>query len=101
VALVAMIYYNRGVEALKYRDLEQAIRLNRLALALDRDNVSAQGNLLSAINKQALQLVEQKDFAAAIALVEHGLKIDPSHSPLRQNLAFIKRSQKHAARQAE
>ena len=56
VALVAMVYYNRGVEALKGRRFEEAIRLNRLALVLDADNETAVGNLLAATNKQALEL---------------------------------------------
>lgn len=101
VALVAMIYYNRGVEALRHHHLEEAIRLNRLALALDPENPHAQGNLLSAINKLALERAAQRDFTAAITLVEHGLSIDPSHSPLRQNREFIERSQKRGTNQAK
>ncbi len=100
VALVAMIYYNRGVEALRRNQLEEAIRLNRLALALDAENTAAQGNMLSAINKLALELTAQKHFAAAIALVEHGLSIDPGHSPLRQNREFIEHSRQRAASHA-
>jgi hypothetical protein len=91
VALVAMIYYNRGVDALRHNDFEEAIRLNRLALSLDSENSEARGNLLSAINKRALELTSEGRFAAAMELVEHGLSIEPSHSPLRQNRAFIER----------
>jgi tetratricopeptide (TPR) repeat protein len=98
VALVAMIYYNRGVEALRHNQLEEAIRLNRLALSLDPENTQAKGNLLSAINKRALNLAAQKRFKAAIELVEHGLSIDPSHSPLRQNREFIEHAQQHTAK---
>jgi tetratricopeptide (TPR) repeat protein len=92
VALVAMIYYNRGVEALKRMDFEQAIGLNRLALTLDPHNSSARGNLLGAINKQALHLTERRQFAAALSLVDEGLEIDPDHEPLRQNRSYIKRA---------
>jgi hypothetical protein len=56
VALVAMIYYNRGVEALARRGYTQAISLNRRAISLDPHNTQARDNLLSAINKQALSL---------------------------------------------
>jgi tetratricopeptide (TPR) repeat protein len=89
VALVAMIYYNRGVEALKRRDFEQAILLNRLALTLDSHNSSARGNLLAAINKQALKLSIRRQFAAALTLIDEGLGIDPDHEPLRQNRGYI------------
>jgi hypothetical protein len=89
VALVAMIYYNRGVEALKNKDYEQAILLNRLALTLDAQNASARGNLLAAINKQALKLTARRHFAAALSLVDEGLAIDPAHAPLKQNRGYI------------
>ena len=91
VALVAMVYYNRGVEALKGRDFEQAILLNQLALTLDSQNSSARGNLLAAINKQALKLTARRRFAAALSLVDEGLAIDPQHGTLQQNRAYIDR----------
>ena len=97
VALVAMIYYNRGVDALRHNDFEQAIRLNRLALLLDADNSDARGNLLSAMNKRALELAAQSHFAAAVELVEQGLSIEPDHAPLRQNRMFIERARENAA----
>lgn len=96
VALVAMIYYNRGVEALRQNDFELAIARNRLALLLDTENTDARGNLLSAINKRGLELTTQKRFEAAIELVEQGLKIEPNHAPLRQNRAFIDRVRQQA-----
>jgi hypothetical protein len=91
VALVGMVYYNRGVEALKNMDFEQAILLNRLALMLDAHNSSARGNLLAAINKQALKLAALRQFGAALALVDEGLAIDPAHGPLQQNRDYIDR----------
>jgi hypothetical protein len=54
VALVAMIYYNRGVEALRHNDYKQAIALNRLALSLNPENSAAQGNLRTATSRLAL-----------------------------------------------
>jgi tetratricopeptide (TPR) repeat protein len=100
VALVAMIYYNRGVEALRCNQLKEAIRLNRLALALDPQNTQARGNLLSAINKRAIELTAQRRFEAAIAMVDHGLSLDPSHSPLRQNREFIEHARQRSAHHA-
>jgi tetratricopeptide (TPR) repeat protein len=92
VALVAMIYYNRGVESLKRASFRQAILLNRRALLLDPHNAQARGNLLSAINKQALSLAAQKQFQDATALVDEGLAIDPAHAALRHNRELISRA---------
>jgi hypothetical protein len=93
VALVAMVYYNRGVEALRRRDHREAIRLNRLALALDPDNTDARGNLLAAINKRALDLAAQHEYASALVLFDAGLAIAPDHIPLRENRALVVRLQ--------
>jgi tetratricopeptide (TPR) repeat protein len=93
VALVAMVYYNRGVESLRRRNFEEAIRLNRLALTLEPDNADARGNLLAAINKQALELAAKRQFESALALFDAGLSIAPDHFPLRQNRALVVRSQ--------
>jgi hypothetical protein len=89
VALVAMIYYNRGVEALARKDYVQAISLNRRALCLDPHNTQARSNLLSAINKQALALAARNEFAAAMSVIDDGLEIDPAHQALRHNQALI------------
>jgi hypothetical protein len=86
-----MIYYNRGVEAVRRDDYERAILLNRLALTLDSQNANARGNLLAAINKQALKLTARQQFAAALALVDEGLAIEPEHGPLQQNRDYIRR----------
>jgi tetratricopeptide (TPR) repeat protein len=93
VALVAMVYYNRGVEALRRRRFEEAIRLNRLALALDPDNTDARGNLLAAINRRALELAAGHQFAPALELFDAGLAIAPDHAPLRKNRALVVQSQ--------
>jgi hypothetical protein len=89
VALVAMIYYNRGVEALARKGYMQAISLNRRAISLDPRNTQARDNLLSAVNKQALSLAARKEFAAALSTIDEGLKIDSAHAALRHNQALI------------
>jgi hypothetical protein len=93
-----MIYYNRGVEAVRRADFAQAIRFNRLALALDAQNADARANLLAAINKQALNLAAQRRFAAAATLVEQGLAVDPGHDALRQNRIWIDKQAHQATR---
>jgi tetratricopeptide (TPR) repeat protein len=89
VALVAMIYYNCGVEALKRRHFEEAIRLNRLALVLDPANETALGNLLAATNKQALEFCAAGDFKRALALISTGLQRAPDHRVLHDNRVFV------------
>ena len=100
VALVGMIYYNRGVEAVRHKDFDRAIALNRLALALDGANADARANLLAAINKQALELAAREQFAAAALLIEQGLEIDPDHAPLRQNQMWIDKKAHEVGRTA-
>jgi hypothetical protein len=89
VALVAMIYYNRAVEASREHDFPAAIRLNRLALALDPDHALTRANLYSAINNHALAKCHQKDFADAIALIRLGLSLNPRHQPFHDNLLYV------------
>jgi hypothetical protein len=97
VALVAMIYYNRGVEALRRTDSRAAIELNRRALWLDPHNTDARGNLLAALGKQAIKLAARREYSAAIELVDEGLRIEPNHEPLRQNRAYIDRQRSMGA----
>jgi hypothetical protein len=89
VALVAMIYYNRAVEASREHNFPAAIRLNRLALVLDPDHALARANLYSAINNQALAACHQQLFSDAIALIRLGLTLNPQHQPFRDNLLYV------------
>jgi hypothetical protein len=91
VALVAMIYYNRAVEAMRQGDTQKAIRFNRLALLLDADNADAHRNLLTAINKRALELAARHQDEAAIDLIDAGLALAPDYRPLIQNRALVER----------
>jgi tetratricopeptide (TPR) repeat protein len=89
IALVAMVYYNRGVEAMKKRNFEEAIRLNSLALRLDPANEAALGNLLAATNKLALRLCDMQEFAKALAVLQIGLQLAPNHRALHDNRVFV------------
>jgi tetratricopeptide (TPR) repeat protein len=96
VALVSMIYYNRGVEALRQHEFQQAIRFNRLALILDPGSFEARGNLLAAINKQALVWAARGQYDDAAELIDAGLTIAPDHRPLVENRALIKRRKRQS-----
>ena len=54
-ALVAVIYYNRGVDLLHESRFTEAVSVNVRALRLDPENETAAGNLLASINNWALR----------------------------------------------
>ncbi|HEY2883183.1 MAG TPA: hypothetical protein VGJ15_12135, partial [Pirellulales bacterium] len=87
--LIAMIYYNRGVDAFQNRQFAAAIAANRRALLLDSANQTARGNLLAAVNNWALALCDAGDYAEAEALLTAGRKFDPAHQPFIHNAAHV------------
>jgi hypothetical protein len=87
--LVAMIYYNRGIDAFNAGRFSDAITANRKALLLDDENKSARGNLLAAVNNWALALGDAGNFTAAESLLVFGQQYDPQHLPFSQNRAHI------------
>jgi hypothetical protein len=89
VELVAMIYYNRAVEASREHDFPAAIRLNRLALALDPQHSLASANLYSAINNHALAACRSEQFADGITLIRLGLVLNSNHQPFHDNLLYV------------
>jgi tetratricopeptide (TPR) repeat protein len=89
VCLVAMIYYNRGVEQLRRREFSAAVAANYKAIWLDPQSDLAAGNLLAAVNNWALDLSEGGELVAALALLEKGLWIAPRHRPLVRNYAAL------------
>src|SRR5262245_12886190 len=98
LGLLAMIYYNRGIDAFNDRRFAQAVALNRRALLLDPENRTARGNLLAAVNNWALALCDARQFAAAESLLAAGQQFDPGHLPFTQNAAHVQRlwNQSHA-----
>jgi len=89
ISLIAMVYYNRGVEQLRRREFAAAVAANYKALWLDPQNAQAAGNLLAAVNNWALELSQGGELAAALALLEKGLWMAPGHSPLVRNYAAL------------
>ena len=87
--LLAMIYYNRGIDAFNDRRYADAVALNRKALLLDAENKSARGNLLASINNWALALADAGQFDAAETLLAAGRKFDPNHAAFAHNAAHI------------
>ena len=89
VAMVAMIYYNRGVELLAAKRFEQAAVANAKALRLDPASVTARGNLLATINNWAIASSNADDFAEAVDLLLEGLAFDPGCATFTPNLVYV------------
>ena len=85
--LVAVIYYNRGVDLLQEMQYAAAVSVNLRALRLDPDNETAFGNLLASINNWSLALCEE-----AAALLTRGLTLAPDHEPFHANQRHVYRT---------
>ena len=91
-ALVAVIYYNRGVDLLHENRFAEAVSVNVRALGLDPENETAAGNLLASINNWALSLCAEGEYAEAAELLARGLAIAPDHEPFHTNQRHVYRS---------
>ena len=91
LGLVAMIYYNRGIDAFNERRFGDAIAANRRALMLDPDNKIARGNLMAAANNWALALCDAGYYAEAERLLADGQQFDPGHLAFVHNAAHVQR----------
>lgn len=96
--LVAMIYYNRGIDAFYEGRYGDAVAENRRALLLDPANPVARGNLLAAVNNWALALGDEGNFEAAEALLAAGLRFAPDHRPFAHNAAHVEGLRSKASR---
>lgn len=89
VGLVAMVYYNRGVDLLAEGRYAEAAVANAKALHLDPGNQTARGNLLATLNNWAIALGQSKQLDEAIAMLRAGLAIDPQYEPFVLNYAHV------------
>lgn len=89
-ALVAMIYYNQGLDRLEARDWPGAIAANQKALRLDPASRTARANLLAIWNNWALQLSERGEHAEAESMLLRGLRLAPEFSTFRLNLDIVR-----------
>jgi tetratricopeptide (TPR) repeat protein len=91
VELVAMIYYNRGVDLLGQKRFDEAMSANAKSLRLAPGNATARGNLLATINNGAIALGAEGEFRAAAKLLQKGLAVDPSYAAFHANLLHVYR----------
>ena len=89
IQLMAMIYYNRGVDYLAEKRFAEAAASNSKAIRLDPHNSTARGNFLATINNWAIELGNTNYFAEAAALLRQGLVFDPHYDAFAQNYEHI------------
>ncbi len=87
--LVALVYYNRGVDLLSKHRFAEAIIANLKALQLDPQNGAARGNWLAGVNNWALAHNGRNEFARAVTLLRYGLLAAPDHRPFRINFVAV------------
>lgn len=83
--IIAILYYNRGVEYVEQRQFALAVDANLKALLLDPQSSTSRGNLLAALNNWALEQAEQGDFAHALEMLDEGIQVVPEHDLFRSN----------------
>ena len=93
VGLVAMIYYNRGVELLAQGRYAEAAVANAKALHLDPGNQTARGNLLATLNNWAIALGQAGYLDEAMAMLRAGLNLEPAYEPFTRNYAHLHHQQ--------
>jgi tetratricopeptide (TPR) repeat protein len=93
IGLIAMTYYNQGIDAFHTQRFAEAIAANRKALLLDPANREARGNLLASVNNWALALCNTGELQAAEELLAAGQKYDAAHQAFTHNAAYVQRLQ--------
>jgi tetratricopeptide (TPR) repeat protein len=89
VGLLAVVYYNRGVDQLEAGHFAEAAAANRTAIRLDSSNSAARANLLATINNWSLDLGRRGQLNAAVRLLEEGLSVAPEYGLFHENLVAL------------
>ncbi len=89
VELVAMIYYNRGVDLLTAHRFAEAAAANAKALRLDPSSETARGNLLATLNNWAITVGAGQEYEKAIDLLEQGICLDPHYETFAANYVHL------------
>jgi tetratricopeptide (TPR) repeat protein len=89
VQLVAMIYYNRGVDLLAQLHFPEALAADAKALRLDPANAAAWGNLSATLNNWAISLSSVGLHSQAAEKLNEGLAIDPDYPTFAANYVHV------------
>lgn len=88
--LLAKVYYNKGVRALKTDAYPTALASTWMGTLLDPRDSPAQNNLRACFNNWALAAVSQNsDVALARRLLDAGISLDPNYVPFSRNRALL------------
>jgi len=87
--LVAMIYYNRGIDLLANRQFAEAAEANAKAMRLDEKSTTARGNLLATLNNWAIDLGRRGEYIRAIETLKQGMDIDPAYETFTLNYVHV------------
>lgn len=89
VELIAMIYYNRGVDLLSEQRFAEAAAANAKALRLDPTSETARGNLLATLNNWAITFGARHQYEEAIRLLSQGLELDRRYETFTANYIHL------------
>jgi len=89
VEMVAMIYYNRGIDLLAEKQFADAAAANAKALRLDPSSTTAKGNLLATVNNWAIALGTAEHYVEAASLLKQGMAIDASFETFLLNYVHV------------
>lgn len=101
VGLLAVVYYNRGVDLLEAGRHDAAVAANQAALRLDAANGAARANLLAAVNNWSLELSRGGNYPQALRLLETGLQYAPDYGLFHENLVALHQQRLARATSAE
>lgn len=90
-ALIAALYYNRGVDFLVRGDYAAAVVANLRAVELDPSSDTARGNLLASVNNWAISEGAGGRFSSAATLLAAGLALEPDFSTFATNYVHVHR----------
>jgi tetratricopeptide (TPR) repeat protein len=91
IELVAIVFYNRGIDLLERGDFVGAVSANRAALRLDPAHRAARKNLIAVLNNWAVDLAGRGEFRPAAAVLTQGLNTLPGDGLLSANLLAVHR----------
>ncbi|MBN2217630.1 MAG: hypothetical protein JW719_09670 [Pirellulales bacterium] len=89
VALVATIYYNRGVDLLREKRFAEAVEANTKALWLDPSSATARGNLLATLNNWAIEEGASGRYREAVGLLRTGMALQSDFHPFHVNFIHV------------
>jgi tetratricopeptide (TPR) repeat protein len=91
VELVALLYYNRGVELSKAKRYHEALLVDFCALSLDPKLDSSRQNILAALTKWSKERADAGEFETALGVLDEGRGLAPREEHFANNLCYLVR----------